>query len=230
MSEIDRQKRMTNLLLAGNLATNHRSTKILGEMRNIQSQQLQTDQKRNVELQKQSRLQEESLRQQRQENLIRKQKLDFEKKSNVINYLFEYIDISDSYEAGNVPYFFANKEDLLIYGEAKSVYNPFDENAHYYNGDYVYRVEKLKRDKCRMIEELASKLEIEVYNPYNSNVKLVENLHTDNCRFLGFGLDDIYDEDISDYEFVSPEQYNRTLYANCGESMEEITMVVLLKK
>jgi len=160
----------------------------------------------------------------------RKQKLDFEKKSNVINYLFEYIDISDSYEAGNVPYFFANKEDLLIYGEAKSVYNPFDENAHYYNGDYVYRVEKLKRDKCRMIEELASKLEIEVYNPYNSNVKLVENLHTDNCRFLGFGLDDIYDEDISDYEFVSPEQYNRTLYANCGESMEEITMVVLLKK
>ena len=82
MSEIDRQKRMTNLLLAGNLATNHRSTKILGEMRNIQSQQLQTDQKRNVELQKQSRLQEESLRQQRQENLIRKQKLDFEEQKH----------------------------------------------------------------------------------------------------------------------------------------------------
>ena len=48
MSQIDRQKRMTNVLLAGNLATNYRSTKILGEMRNLQSQQLQTDQKRNA--------------------------------------------------------------------------------------------------------------------------------------------------------------------------------------
>tara|TARA_B100000035_G_scaffold301071_1_gene297299 strand:+ start:1246 stop:1950 length:705 start_codon:yes stop_codon:yes gene_type:complete len=82
MSAIDRQKRMTNLLLAGNLATNYKSTKILGEMRNIQSQQLQTDQKRNVELQKQSRLQEESLRQQRQENLIRQQKLNFEEQKH----------------------------------------------------------------------------------------------------------------------------------------------------
>ena len=82
MSQIDRQKRMTNVLLAGNLATNYRSTKILGEMRNLQSQQLQTDQKRNVELQKQTGLQEENLRQQRRENLIRQQKLNFEEQKH----------------------------------------------------------------------------------------------------------------------------------------------------
>ena len=79
MSEIDRQKRMTNILLAGNLATSYRSTKILGEMKNLQSQQLQADQKRNTELQKQSRLQEEQLRQKRQENFIRQEKVNFEK-------------------------------------------------------------------------------------------------------------------------------------------------------
>ena len=165
-------------------------------------------------------------------NYGREIKLDFERENEVINYLFENIDISDSYTAGDVPYFFADKESLLIYGTAEFVYNPFDENGHYYNGDYVYKVEKLKRDRCNIIEEDANRLgiEIEVYNPYNSDVKLVENLHTDNCRFLGFGLDDIYDLDIADFEIANPEQYNRTLYANCGELTEISTMVVLLKK
>jgi len=82
MSTVDRQKRMTNLLLAGNLVTNYKSTKILSEMRNMQSQQLQADQKRNAELQKQSRFQEESLRQQRQKNLIRQQKINFEEQKH----------------------------------------------------------------------------------------------------------------------------------------------------
>jgi len=83
-----------------------------------------------------------------------------------------------------------------------------------------------------MIEEDANrlKLDIEVYAPFNSKVKLVENLHTDNCQFINFGLDGVYDQDIADFEIANPEQYNRTLYANCGELTEVSTMVVLLKK
>ena len=74
MSEIDKQKRMTNILLAGNLATNYKSAKMLQEMKNIQSQQLEGDKQRNFELQKQSRMQEEQLREQKQKILLEKQK------------------------------------------------------------------------------------------------------------------------------------------------------------
>ena len=74
MSEIDKQKRLTNMLLAGNLATNYKSAKTLQEMKNIQSQLLEGDKQRNFELQKQSRMQEEQLREQKQKILLEKQK------------------------------------------------------------------------------------------------------------------------------------------------------------
>ena len=74
MSEIDKQKRLTNILLAGNLATNYKSAKTLQEMKNIQSQLLEEDKQRNFELQKQSRMQEEQLREQKQKILLEKQK------------------------------------------------------------------------------------------------------------------------------------------------------------
>ena len=62
------------MLLAGNLATNYKSAKTLQEMKNIQSQQLEGDKQRNFELQKQSRMQEEQLREQKQKILLEKQK------------------------------------------------------------------------------------------------------------------------------------------------------------
>ena len=65
---------MTNILLAGNLATNYKSAKTLQEMKNIQSQLLEGDKQRNFELQKQSRMQEEQLREQKQKILLEKQK------------------------------------------------------------------------------------------------------------------------------------------------------------
>ena len=74
MSEIDKQKRMTNILLAGNLATNYKSAKMLQEMKNIQSQQLEGDKQRNFELQKQSRMQEEQLREQRRKIRLEEEK------------------------------------------------------------------------------------------------------------------------------------------------------------
>ena len=80
MSEIDKQKRMTNILLAGNLATNYKSAKMLQEMKNIQSQQLEGDKQRNFELQKQSKMQEEQLRQQRRKILLEKQKQEKEER------------------------------------------------------------------------------------------------------------------------------------------------------
>ena len=62
------------MLLAGNLATNYKSAKTLQEMKNIQSQLLEGDKQRNFELQKQSRMQEEQLREQKQKILLEKQK------------------------------------------------------------------------------------------------------------------------------------------------------------
>ena len=80
MSEIDKQKRMTNILLAGNLATNYKSAKMLQEMKNIQSQQLEGDKQRNFELQKQSKMQEEQLREQRRKIRLEEEKQEKEER------------------------------------------------------------------------------------------------------------------------------------------------------
>ena len=82
MSTIDSQKRMTNLLLAGNLAVNYKSTKTLGEIRDLETKRLQTDQKRNTELEKrntelrkQSVLQNQKLMELRRKNSIKEQEI-----------------------------------------------------------------------------------------------------------------------------------------------------------
>ena len=80
MSEIDKQKRLTNILLAGNLATNYKSAKTLQEMKNIQSQLLEEDKQRNFELQKQSRMQEEQLREQRRKIRLEEEKQEKEER------------------------------------------------------------------------------------------------------------------------------------------------------
>jgi hypothetical protein len=64
-------------------------------------------------------------------------------KSDVINYLFNEIDFISVYQWGEVPDFMADEESQEIYGEAKNVYDAFDGEWHYLNGDYNYRIEKL---------------------------------------------------------------------------------------
>jgi len=65
----------------------------------------------------------------------------FYTQKEVIGFLSNSMSIYDCYIAEEVPFFFADQESQEIYGMAKNVYNPFDDDAHYYNGDYVYRVE-----------------------------------------------------------------------------------------
>ena len=70
-----------------------------------------------------------------------KKEYTFYTQKEVIGFLFNSMSIYDCYIAEEVPIFFADQESQEIYGKAKNVYNPFDDDAHYYNGDYVYRVE-----------------------------------------------------------------------------------------
>jgi uncharacterized membrane protein YjdF len=65
----------------------------------------------------------------------------FYTQKEVIGFLYNSMSIYDCFIAEEVPIFFADQESQEIYGIAKNVYNPFDDDAHYYNGDYVYRVE-----------------------------------------------------------------------------------------
>jgi len=76
-SDKDRnQRRMTNLLLAGNLAANYKSSKNLKEMKDVQEKQLEIDKIRNIELSKQNRLQEQQVRNQKQEIYLKQKLLD----------------------------------------------------------------------------------------------------------------------------------------------------------
>jgi len=71
----------------------------------------------------------------------RRKNYSFYTQKEVIGFLWNSMSIYDCYETEEVPIFFADQESQEIYGKAKNVYNPFDDDAHYYNGDYVYRVE-----------------------------------------------------------------------------------------
>jgi len=76
-SDKDRnQRRMTNLLLAGNLAANYKSSKNLKEMKDIQEKQLEINKIRNLELSKQNRLQEQQVKNQKQEIYLKQKLLD----------------------------------------------------------------------------------------------------------------------------------------------------------
>ncbi len=75
-------------------------------------------------------------------------------------------------------------------------------------------------------------LEIESYQVKdpNRNIESVESLHTDTCNFIDFGVCAAKDEQIADWGVVTPEDYNSTIYANCGESQDEDVIVVVIKK
>ena len=76
-SDKDRnQRRMTNLLLAGNLAANYKSSKNLKEMKDVQEKQLEINKIRNLELSKQNRLQEQQVKNQKQEIYLKQKLLD----------------------------------------------------------------------------------------------------------------------------------------------------------
>ena len=69
--------------------------------------------------------------------------LSFSNEKQILGYLFNSIDISRAYlEAEEVPNFFVNEESEEVYGKAKNVYNPFDEQFHFFNGDYDFCIEK----------------------------------------------------------------------------------------
>lgn len=89
----------------------------------------------------------------------------------------------------------------------------------------------------KLIEKINAKakelrLEIESYrvkNP-NYNIEAVEALHTDTCDFIDYGVCAENDEQIADWQVVTPEDYNKTIYANCGEIQEEKVIVVVIKR
>lgn len=64
-------------------------------------------------------------------------------KAQVQTQLFNEIDFLSVYEFGYVPDFMADEESQEIYGKAKNVYDAFDGEWHYLNGDFNYRIEQL---------------------------------------------------------------------------------------
>jgi hypothetical protein len=57
------------------------------------------------------------------------------------------------------------------------------------------------------------------------------NLHTDNCTYhdIPYGIwTDLSDDDVEEIELLSPEEYNRTINANCGEIQEDDVIIILL--
>jgi len=87
---------------------------------------------------------------------------------------------------------------------------------------------KLKNE----IEDEAKKLglEIESYkvNDKRYNIESVEALHTDSCNFIGNGVCTDDDDKIKDWAVVTADDYNSTIYANCGNIQEEDVMVVVI--
>ena len=75
-------------------------------------------------------------------------------------------------------------------------------------------------------------LEIETYQVKdpNYNIEAVESLHTDTCDFIDFGVCTENDEQIADWDIVTPEDYNNTIYANCGQIQDEDVIVVIIHK
>ena len=78
----------------------------------------------------------------------------------------------------------------------------------------------------KQAKNLAS--DIEIYR--NNGYQMINELHTDTLDFVGFDLDEIDEEDIIEFEIVEPEEYNKTIYANCGEKQDVPVMVVLIKQ
>lgn len=73
-----------------------------------------------------------------------KKEYSFYTQKQILGFLFESIDISRAYlEAEEVPDFFADDESQEVYGIAKNVYNPFDNQFHFFNGDYDFCVETI---------------------------------------------------------------------------------------
>jgi hypothetical protein len=88
--------------------------------------------------------------------------------------------------------------------------------------------------KIKEIKRLAKEnnAEIEVYqrNACGEYLLTIDELHTDNCQFIQFGIKP-FDEDvfIKDFGLMTAEAYNKTINANCGEIQDKDVVVVLLK-
>lgn len=86
------------------------------------------------------------------------------------------------------------------------------------------------------IEEINAKakelnLEIESFKVKDKrfNIESVESLHTDSCEFIDFGVCAENDSQIADWKICTPDEYNETINANCGEVQEDEVIVVVIK-
>ena len=75
-------------------------------------------------------------------------------------------------------------------------------------------------------------LEIESYQVKDPNysIEAVESLRTDTCEFIDFGVCAENDEQIADWDVVTAEDYNNTIYSNCCDVQDDDVIVVVIKK
>jgi hypothetical protein len=94
------------------------------------------------------------------------------------------------------------------------------------------------KQELKEIVKKANKLGIstEIYIAmFPNNSICLDFIHTDNCIFIGFGDDISAEYNINDYEIkchgiFDAETYNETLYANCGETTDVDTMIVICEE
>jgi len=77
-------------------------------------------------------------------------------------------------------------------------------------------------------EAKEKKVDIEIFYS-DKKISSVEALHTDSCHSIDVVLDDLFDDMILDFKIVSVDDYNKTIFANCGEDQKEDVLVVLVK-
>jgi len=89
----------------------------------------------------------------------------------------------------------------------------------------------MKISKEHLIELIKKnpELEIEIYKGKFNDITSTDLLHTDNCEWADVSLEEIEEDDLLDYGVISAEDYNRTIYANCGEEQEEPIIAIIIK-
>ena len=90
--------------------------------------------------------------------------------------------------------------------------------------------EKMERTEIEKIKNISKKLGVEIEIYTSEATTILAGLHTDNCTYVDDSIDNYTDNDIEMWDVVSAEDYNSTIYANCGEVQKYPVIVVLLKR
>ena len=69
-------------------------------------------------------------------------------------------------------------------------------------------------------EESKDCVALEIYTT-DKEYKTVEALHTDTCKYADIDLDSLSDEQILDYQVITGAEYNNTILANTGETIQD---------